>query len=62
VHRIRDHFYPKTALNPDRIVELDVIVRDAVDLKCMVAQLRKSIKRVDPYFSALSMTIEKYTF
>jgi NitT/TauT family transport system substrate-binding protein len=42
VRRIRDQFYPKTALNPDRVIGLDVIVRDAVDLECTAAQLREN--------------------
>jgi len=41
VRRIRDQFYPKTALNPDRVIGLDVIVRDAVNLKCTAAPLRE---------------------
>ena len=39
--RTRDDFFPKQALNPDRIVGLDVIVRDAVDLKFTPTQLTK---------------------
>jgi NitT/TauT family transport system substrate-binding protein len=39
--RTRDDFFPKEALNPDRIVGLDVIVRDAVDLKFTPTQLTK---------------------
>jgi NitT/TauT family transport system substrate-binding protein len=31
--RTRDDFFPKPALDPDRIVGLNVIVRDAVALK-----------------------------
>jgi NitT/TauT family transport system substrate-binding protein len=31
--RTRDGFFPKDALNPDRIVGLDTIVKDAVELK-----------------------------
>lgn len=37
--RTRDDFFPKSALNPDRIVGLDVIVRDAVALKYTPAVL-----------------------
>ena len=39
--RTRDDFFPKEAVNPDRIVGLDVIVRDAVDLKFTPTQLTK---------------------
>jgi NitT/TauT family transport system substrate-binding protein len=39
--RTRDEFFPKTALNPDTIVGLDDIVRDAVDLKYTSAPLTK---------------------
>jgi NitT/TauT family transport system substrate-binding protein len=39
--RIRDQFYPKTALDPDKIVGLDVIVHDAVDLKFTPTPLTK---------------------
>ncbi len=31
--RVRDQFFPKQAVNPDKIVGLDTIVKDAVDLK-----------------------------
>jgi NitT/TauT family transport system substrate-binding protein len=31
--RSRDDFFPKSALDPDKIVGLDIIVKDAVDLK-----------------------------
>jgi NitT/TauT family transport system substrate-binding protein len=31
--RTRDGFFPKAAVDPDRIVGLDVIVKDAVALK-----------------------------
>jgi NitT/TauT family transport system substrate-binding protein len=31
--RTRDQFFPKDAINPDRIVGLDTIVNDAVELK-----------------------------
>ena len=39
--RTRDDFFPKEAVNPDRIVGLDVIVRDAVELKFTPTQLTK---------------------
>ena len=39
--RTRDDFFPKEAVNPDRIVGLDVIVRDAVELKFTPTQLSK---------------------
>ncbi len=37
----RDRFFPKEALNPDRVVGLDVIVQDAVALKYTAAPLSK---------------------
>jgi NitT/TauT family transport system substrate-binding protein len=37
--RTRDDFFPKAALDPDRIVGLDVIVKDAVELKYTPAPL-----------------------
>jgi NitT/TauT family transport system substrate-binding protein len=37
--RTRDGFFPKQALDPDRIVGLDVIVKDAVALKYTPAAL-----------------------
>jgi NitT/TauT family transport system substrate-binding protein len=39
--RTRDGFFPKDALNPDRIVGLDTIVKDAVELKYTVAPLTR---------------------
>ena len=39
--RTRDEFFPKAAVDPDRVVGLDVIVKDAVDLKYTAAQLTK---------------------
>lgn len=39
--RTRDEFFPKEAINPDRVVGLDVVVRDAVELKFTPAQLTK---------------------
>jgi len=39
--RSRDGFFPKAGLDPDRIVGLDVIVKDAVDFKYTVASLNK---------------------
>jgi NitT/TauT family transport system substrate-binding protein len=38
--RTRDDFFPKAALDPDRIVGLDVIVNDAVALKYTQGVLR----------------------
>jgi len=37
----RDRFFPKVALDPDNVVGLDVIVRDAVTLKYTAAPLSK---------------------
>src|SRR6266851_3911653 len=39
--RSRDGFFPKAGLDPDRIVGLDVIVKDAVDFKYTAAPLNK---------------------
>jgi len=39
--RTRDGFFPKQALDPDRIVGLDTIVKDAVELKYTAAPLSK---------------------
>ena len=39
--RVRDSFFPKEALNPDRITGLDTIVNDAVELKYTETPLTK---------------------
>jgi NitT/TauT family transport system substrate-binding protein len=39
--RTRDEFFPKPAVDPDKVVGLDVIVNDAVDLKYTAAPLTK---------------------
>ena len=39
--RTRDQFFPKGAIDPDRIVGLDVVVPDAVTLKYTATQLTK---------------------
>jgi NitT/TauT family transport system substrate-binding protein len=39
--RVRDGFFPKDAVNPDRIVGLDTIVPDAVTLKYTAQPLTK---------------------
>jgi NitT/TauT family transport system substrate-binding protein len=39
--RVRDGFFPKEAVNPDRIVGLDTIIPDAVTLKYTAAPLTK---------------------
>ena len=39
--RTRDDFFPKSAIDPDRIVGLDVIAKDAVDLKFTAAPLTR---------------------
>lgn len=39
--RSRDDFFPKEAINPDKVVGLDGIARDAVDLKFTAALLTK---------------------
>jgi NitT/TauT family transport system substrate-binding protein len=40
--RTRDDFFPKEAINPDRIVGLDAIVKDAVVLKFTAGELTKA--------------------
>ncbi len=39
--RIRDEFLTKEALQPDRVLGLDQVVRDAIDFKFMTAPLSK---------------------
>lgn len=39
--RTRDDFFPKEAINPDRVIGLDTIVKDAVTLKFTAAELNK---------------------
>ena len=39
--RTRDQFFPKAAVDPDRVVGLDTIVPDAVALKFTATQLTK---------------------
>jgi NitT/TauT family transport system substrate-binding protein len=39
--RTRDEFFPPEAINPDHIVGLDTIVKDAVELKFTTSQLTK---------------------
>src|SRR6267378_2990226 len=39
--RTRDDFFPKEAVNPDKITGLDIIVHDAVELKYTTAPLSK---------------------
>jgi len=39
--RVRDEFFPKSAVDPDKIVGLDTIVQDAVALKYTAAPLAK---------------------
>jgi len=39
--RTRDDFFPKKSINPDTIVGLDQIVKDAVELKFTATQLTK---------------------
>jgi NitT/TauT family transport system substrate-binding protein len=40
--RTRDGFFPKSALDPDKIVGLDTIVKDAVELKFTASELTKA--------------------
>jgi NitT/TauT family transport system substrate-binding protein len=39
--RTRDDFFPKAALDPDKVVGLDTIIKDAVELKYTAAPLTK---------------------
>jgi NitT/TauT family transport system substrate-binding protein len=39
--RTRDEFFPKAAVDPDRIIGLDTIVPDAVVLKFTAAPMTK---------------------
>lgn len=39
--RTRDEFFPKASIDPDKITGLDIIVKDAVDLKFTAAPLTK---------------------
>jgi len=39
--RVRDDFFPKAAIDPDKIVGLDTIVKDAVELKFTAQPLTK---------------------
>jgi len=39
--RTRDDFFPKAAIDPDKVVGLDAIVQDAVALKFTTAPLSK---------------------
>ena len=39
--RTRDDFFPKSSVDPDKIVGLDVIIQDAVALKYTAAPLTK---------------------
>lgn len=39
--RTRDDFFPKAAINPDKVIGLESIVQDAVDLKFTAAPLSK---------------------
>jgi len=40
--RSRDDFFPKETLNPDKVVGLDTIVKDAVELKYTASELTKA--------------------
>ena len=39
--RTRDDFFPKEAINPDKVIGLDTIVNDAVDLKFTASPLTR---------------------
>ena len=39
--RTRDDFFPPPAIEPDKIIGLDTIVKDAVDLKYTAVELTK---------------------
>ena len=40
--RTRDEFFPKTAVDPDKIVGVETIVKDAVELKFTATELTKA--------------------
>jgi NitT/TauT family transport system substrate-binding protein len=40
--RTRDDFFPRAAVEPDKIVGLDTIVKDAVALKFTAAEMTKT--------------------
>jgi NitT/TauT family transport system substrate-binding protein len=40
--RTRDDFFPRTAIEPDKIVGLDTIVKDAVALKFTTTELTQA--------------------
>ena len=40
--RTRDEFFPKTAIDPDKVIGLDTIVKDAVDLKYTASPLTQA--------------------
>jgi hypothetical protein len=42
VASMRDRFFPKSAIDPDKVVGLDVIVQDAVTLKFTPAPLTQA--------------------
>jgi len=47
--RIRDNYFPKSALSPDKIVGVDLIMPEAVDLKFIPAPLTKEeLAEADP--------------
>jgi NitT/TauT family transport system substrate-binding protein len=39
--RSRDDFFPKQTMDPDKVVGLDTIVKDAVELKYTASELTK---------------------
>src|SRR3954469_13620454 len=40
--RTRDEFFPKTAIDPDKVIGLDTIVKDAVDMKYTASPLTQA--------------------
>jgi NitT/TauT family transport system substrate-binding protein len=40
--RTRDDFFPRSSIEPDKIVGLDIIVKDAVELKYTTSELTKA--------------------
>jgi NitT/TauT family transport system substrate-binding protein len=40
--RTRDEFFPRAAIEPDKITGLETIVKDAVDLKFTATELTKA--------------------
>ncbi len=40
--RTRDDFFPRSSIEPDKVVGLDIIAKDAVELKYTTSELTKA--------------------